>query len=55
MGPQKWWYHGMEGGVYFVFVDYEDTDSYVLIHSTKQNEIKDEDWENKVKMTIYQR
>ena len=52
---EKWWYHGLEGGVYFIFVDYEDTDSYELIHSTKQNEMKDENWENKVNMTIYQR
>lgn len=52
---EKWWYHGIEGGVYFIFVDYEDTDFYELIHSTKQNEIKDENWENKIKMTVYQR
>jgi GWxTD domain-containing protein len=52
---EKWWYHGLEGGVYFIFVDYEDTDSYVLIHSTKQNEVHDENWENKVKMTVFQR
>lgn len=52
---QRWWYQGMEGGVYFVFVDYEDTDSYVLIHSTKKNEIRDENWEDKINMTIYQR
>lgn len=52
---QKWWYHGLEGGVYFIFVDYEDTDTYVLIHSTKQNEIRNENWEEKIKMTIYRR
>jgi len=52
---EKWWYHGLEGGVYFIFVDYEDTDSYELIHSTKKNEIQDNNWENKVKMTVYQR
>jgi len=52
---QRWWYQGMEGGVYFVFVDYEDTDSYVLIHSTKKNEIQDENWEDKIKMTVFQR
>ena len=52
---EKWWYHGLEGGVYFVFVDYEDTDTYVLVHSTKQNEIKDENWESKIQMTGFQR
>jgi GWxTD domain-containing protein len=52
---EKWWYHGIEGGVFFIFVDYEDTDSYVLIHSNKKNEIQDSNWEDKIKMTIYQR
>lgn len=52
---QKWWYHGIEGGVYFIFVDYEDTDSYELIHSNKQNEIQDYNWEDKIRMTVFQR
>jgi GWxTD domain-containing protein len=52
---EKWWYHGMEGGVFFIFVDYEDTDSYELIHSNKQNEIRDNNWEDKIRMTVYQR
>jgi len=52
---EKWWYHGIEGGVYFVFVDYEDTGGYELIHSTKKNEIWDSNWEKKIKMTVYQR
>lgn len=52
---ERWWYHGLEGGVYFIFVDYEDTDTYVLVHSTKQNEIKDENWEAKIQMGGFQR
>lgn len=52
---ERWWFHGLEGGVYFIFVDFEDTGSYVLVHSSKQNEVKDYNWENKVKMTLFQR
>ena len=52
---ERWWYHGHEGGVYFIFVDFEDTGVYTLVHSSKQNEVKDYNWENKVKMTIFQR
>lgn len=52
---ERWWYHGLEGGVYFIFVDFEDTDTYVLVHSTKQNEIKDENWQSKIQMTGFMR
>jgi GWxTD domain-containing protein len=52
---ERWWYHGLEGGVYFVFVDFEDTGVYTLVHSSKQNEVKDYNWEDKVKMTLFQR
>lgn len=52
---ERWWYHGLEGGVYFIFVDFEDTGVYTLVHSSKQNEVKDYNWENKVKMTLFQR
>ncbi len=46
---ERWWYNGLEGGVYFVFVDYETAGEYTLIHSSKRDETKDYDWENKVK------
>jgi GWxTD domain-containing protein len=52
---ERWWYHGLEGGVYFIFVDFEDSGAYILVHSSKQNEVKDYNWENKVKMTLFQR
>ncbi len=52
---ERWWYHGIEGGVYFIFVDFEDTGAYVLVHSSMQNEVKDYNWEAKVKMTLFQR
>ncbi|OGC94500.1 MAG: hypothetical protein A2W25_01580 [candidate division Zixibacteria bacterium RBG_16_53_22] len=48
-GWERWWYSGLEGGVYFVFVDYETGGDYTLLHSSKSDEIKDYDWENKVK------
>lgn len=46
---ERWWYHGMEGGVYFIFVDYEAAGDYTLLHSSIRDEIKDYDWENKIK------
>jgi GWxTD domain-containing protein len=52
---ERWWYHGLEGGVYFVFVDFEDSGYFTLVHSSKQNEVKDYNWEDKVKMTVFQR
>jgi GWxTD domain-containing protein len=52
---ERWWYHGMEGGVYFVFVDMEAAGDYTLVHSSKQDEIKDYNWENKIKFSWEQR
>jgi GWxTD domain-containing protein len=54
-GWERWWYHGLEGGVYFIFVDFEDSGAFRLVHSSKQDEIKDYNWEDKVKMTLFQR
>ena len=45
---EQWWYHGIEGGIYFVFIDYENGNGYTLIHSSKSNEVKDYDWESKI-------
>ena len=52
---QRWWYDSIEGGVYFIFVDFEDTGNYTLVHSSKKDEVKDYNWEDKVKMTLFQR
>jgi GWxTD domain-containing protein len=46
---ERWWFHGMEGGVYFIFVDYEAAGDYTLIHSSKGDELKDYSWEDKIK------
>ncbi len=52
---ERWWYDSLEGGVYFIFVDFEIGSDYALVHSSKQGEIRDLEWENKIKMTLYQR
>lgn len=52
---ERWWYNGIEGGVYFVFVDFETSEDYKLVHSSKKNEISDPNWEVKIKMSPEQR
>jgi hypothetical protein len=52
---ERWWYHGMEGGVYYIFVDYETADDFILVHSTKRDEIKDSGWEDKIRVSTYHR
>jgi len=52
---ERWWYDSIEGGVYFIFVDFEGTGAFQLVHSSKKDEIKDYNWEDKVKMTLFQR
>ncbi len=47
---ERWWYHGLEGGVYFIFVDYEDAGDYTLIHSSKRDEVKNYNWEDRIKV-----
>ncbi len=46
-----WTYNKLQGGAIFVFIDmsagYGD---YQLIHSTAQNEVRDEDWQEKLKL-----
>lgn len=52
---ERWWYTGLEGGVYFIFVDIQDTGDYQLVHSSKQNEIQDYNWQEKVVVKAFQR
>ena len=40
-----WNYHQIEGGVEFVFIDLTGFNEYILVHSTKRDEIKDGSWE----------
>jgi GWxTD domain-containing protein len=39
-----WYYHQIEGGVYFVFGDYTGFNNYELLHSTLRGEINDPQW-----------
>jgi len=52
---ERWWFHGIEGGVYFIFVDQESSGDYNLVHSSKRDEIKDLNWEDKIKFLLDQR
>lgn len=40
-----WTYNAIQGGVIFAFVDLTGFNDYVLVHSTKQGEIDDPDWQ----------
>jgi len=44
-----WYYHHLQGGVYFVFEDQGGYGNYRLVHSTAKGEIYDYEWENRVK------
>ncbi len=41
---QIWYYHGIEGGVEFVFVDKTGFGRMELVHSTARNELQDYNW-----------
>lgn len=46
-----WKYDNIEGGVQFVFVDLKsDNGDYSLVHSTKQGELHDTDWQRRIKI-----
>ncbi len=45
-----WTYNSIEGGVIFVFVDLTGFNDYILIHSTKQGEVSDPDWQKYVQL-----
>jgi len=42
---QIWRYYFLEEGVYFVFQDLDEFGNYRLVHSNKQGERFDNDWE----------
>lgn len=46
---QIWHYYFMEEGVYFVFQDLDEFGNYRLVHSNKQGERFDDDWEYWIK------
>ncbi len=45
---ETWKYNALQGGVVFVFVDFSGFNNYVLVHSTKQGEVDDPDWQKYV-------
>jgi len=42
---ERWNYHNLEGGVYFIFVDEDGYGMYRLVHSDKKGEISYPQWE----------
>lgn len=43
-----WTYQNIQGGVIFVFADQSGFSDYILVHSTHQNELHDDNWQDKV-------
>ena len=43
-----WFYHGIEGGILFVFGDITGYNAYELLHSTKRGEMRDENWVRRI-------
>jgi GWxTD domain-containing protein len=43
-----WHYNDLEGGVIFVFADLSGFSDYMLIHSTKRGELKDDSWQDRI-------
>ncbi len=43
---ERWNYHNLEGGVYFIFLDEDGYGQYRLVHSDKKGEISQPQWED---------
>jgi GWxTD domain-containing protein len=43
-----WYYHGIEGGVKFYFIDHNSVGNYRLVHSTHTNEVRNPNWEQEL-------
>lgn len=43
-----WYYNQIEGGVQFVFGDLSGFSDYLLLHSTKRGELRDDDWAQRI-------
>ncbi len=41
---EKWLYHEHQGGIEFVFVDMTGFGNYILVHSSAQNEVRNDYW-----------
>jgi len=42
---ESWRFYAIENGVEFVFVDRSGFSDYILVHSTKRGELRDESWQ----------
>jgi hypothetical protein len=42
---ENWHYYSIENGVEFVFIDRSGFGEYILVHSTKRGELRDDDWQ----------
>ena len=47
-GWERWEYRQIEGGVFFIFLDWKNLGDYRLMHSNKQGERYDPDWQDKI-------
>lgn len=48
---EVWRYNQIEGGVEFVFIDItSNSDNYQLVHSTKKDELRDDNWQQRLKI-----
>jgi GWxTD domain-containing protein len=45
---EVWSYQDLEGGVIFIFGDLTGFSDYMLIHSTKRGELRDDSWERRI-------
>jgi GWxTD domain-containing protein len=45
---ERWEYRQLEGGVFFIFLDWKNLGDYRLMHSNKQGERYDPDWQQKI-------
>ena len=43
-----WFYQDIEGGVQFVFGDITGFSDYILLHSTKRGELRDDGWQRRI-------
>ena len=43
-----WRYDNIEGGVEFIFADITGFSDYMLVHSTKRGELRDDNWQNRI-------
>jgi GWxTD domain-containing protein len=48
---EQWNYDQLQGGAYFIFIDEDGYGVYRLVHSSLKGEVKDSQWEEKVRMT----